>query len=199
MRSGRFTTVIRTAAVLGALGASAACASTSAYAPRPFPGAPVVPAAPPGPPGIEGPASAVPPAASAAPAGPAAVSPGERARLAAGVLSTALGLRGIPYRLGGSDLSGFDCSGFVQYVLARHAVPMPRTVAEQFEVGDRPRDIEPGDLVFFQTVGSKASHVGIAVDEFSFVHAPNSRGVVRIDRLDAPYWSGRFLGARRVY
>ena len=192
----RFTTVIRTAAALGALGASAACASTSAYAPRPFPGAPVVRAAPPG---IEGPASAVPPTASPAPAGPAAVSPGERARLAAGVLSTALGLRGIPYRLGGSDLSGFDCSGFVQYVLARHAVPMPRTVVEQFEVGDRPRDIEPGDLVFFQTVGSKASHVGIAVDEFSFVHAPNSRGVVRIDRLDTPYWSDRFLGARRVY
>lgn len=178
MLSGRVTTVIRTAAALGMLGASAACASTSAYAPRPFPGAPAVPAAP---------------------IGSAAVSPDERARLAADVLSTALGLRGIPYRLGGSDLSGFDCSGFVQYVLSRHAVPMPRTVAEQFEVGDRPRAIEPGDLVFFQTVGSKASHVGIAVDEFSFVHAPNSRGVVRIDRLDAPYWSGRFLGARRVY
>lgn len=197
MLSGRFTTVIRTAAALGMLGASAACASTSAYAPRPFPGAPTVPAGPPGPPGIEGPASTVPPTASPAPV--TAVSPDERARLAADVLSTALGLRGIPYRLGGSDLNGFDCSGFVQYVLSRHAVPMPRTVAEQFEVGDRPRDIEPGDLVFFQTVGSKASHVGIAVDEFSFVHAPNSRGVVRIDRLDAPYWSDRFLGARRVY
>ena len=123
----------------------------------------------------------------------------DRARLAADVLSTALGLRGIPYRLGGTDLSGFDCSGFVQYVLARHAVPMPRTVAQQFKVGRKANDIEPGDLVFFQTIGSKASHVGIAVDEYSFVHAPNSRGVVRIDRLDAPYWAGRFLGARRVY
>lgn len=123
----------------------------------------------------------------------------DRARLAADVLDTALGLRGIPYRLGGADLNGFDCSGFVQYVLGRHAVPMPRTVAEQFRVGQKASDIEPGDLVFFQTIGSKASHVGIAVDQFSFVHAPNSRGVVRVDRLDAPYWAGRFLGARRVY
>ena len=212
MRSVGFTTVIRTAAAISALGASAACASSGAYAPRPFPGAPAAPSA------IGGPASTAPPAASPAPvdataatpigpaatpigsaAAPVADSPGERARLAADVLSTALGLRGIPYRLGGSDLSGFDCSGFVQYVLARHAVPMPRTVVEQFQVGEKPRDIEPGDLVFFQTIGSKASHVGIAVDEFSFVHAPNSRGVVRIDRLDAPYWSDRFLGARRVY
>jgi cell wall-associated NlpC family hydrolase len=201
MRSVGFTTVIRTAAAIAALGASAACASTSAYAPRPFPGAPVPAATRPA--AIEGPASTRPAAASPAPVGsaaaPVAVSPDERVRLAADVLSTALGLRGIPYRLGGSDLGGFDCSGFVQYVLARHAVPMPRTVAEQFEVGDRPRDVEPGDLVFFQTIGSKASHVGIAVDEFSFVHAPNSRGVVRIDRLDAPYWSDKFLGARRVY
>ena len=54
-------------------------------------------------------------------------------------------------------------------------------------------------LVFFQTAGSKASHVGIAIDETSFVHAPNSRGVVRVDRLDGAYWSSRFLGARRVF
>jgi cell wall-associated NlpC family hydrolase len=75
---------------------------------------------------------------------------------------------------------------------------MPRTVAEQFQVGARAREIAPGDLVFFQTEGSKASHVGIAVDAESFVHAPNSRGVVRVERLDSSYWAARFIGARRV-
>ena len=165
--------------VLIALAAGAGCATSGAYAPRPFPGAPA-------------PAEAPAPTPLPSPAAPAV-----RAGTAA-VLATALDLRGTPYRLGGSDPSGFDCSGFVQYVLRQHAVDMPRTVIEQFQVGARTRDIAPGDLVFFQTEGSKASHVGIAVDGESFVHAPNSRGVVRVERLDSSYWSSRFIGARRV-
>lgn len=176
--------------------ATSACASAGAYSPRAFPTAPL-PAASASP----GPAAPLPPVDATAAASPAVFTtpPADRSVLAADILSTALGLRGIPYRLGGSDLSGFDCSGFVQYVLARHSIAMPRTVAEQFGVGQRSRDVEAGDLVFFQTLGASASHVGIAVDAHSFVHAPNSRGVVRIDRLDAPYWSDRFVGARRVY
>lgn len=190
--------------------ASTACASAGTYAPRPFPAAPApasstVSPPPPAAPSTPPPADANTPAIAVAIESPAPVFPGstsapasERAGLAADVLSTALALRGIPYRLGGSDLSGFDCSGFVQYVLARHSVAMPRTVAQQYGVGERTRDVEPGDLVFFQTLGSSASHVGIAVDRETFVHAPNSRGVVRVDRLDSTYWSARFLGARRV-
>lgn len=161
--------------LLIALAAGAGCATSGAYSPRPFPGAPA------------------PAEASARPSPPAPAGAGTAA-----VLATALDLRGTPYRLGGSDPSGFDCSGFVQYVLRQHAVDMPRTVVEQFHVGARTREIAPGDLVFFQTDGSKASHVGIAVDGESFVHAPNSRGVVRVERLDSSYWSARFLGARRV-
>jgi cell wall-associated NlpC family hydrolase len=178
--------------------ATSACATAGAYSPRAFPTAPL-PAASASTTTIA--ADPLPPLDATPAAGPAlpAPPPADRSALSADILSTALGLRGIPYRLGGSDLTGFDCSGFVQYVLARHAIQMPRTVAEQFGVGQRSRDIEPGDLVFFQTLGSNASHVGIAVDEHSFVHAPNSRGAVRVDRLDAPYWSDRFLGARRVY
>lgn len=192
---------MRVAVAMLAVGAGAACATApGGVAPRAFPGAPApatpAPAPIPASPLPAAPGEAVTPVAPSPL--PAPLGRDARANLAAEVLSTALGLRGIPYRLGGADLNGFDCSGFVQYVLARHEVQMPRTVAQQFRVGAPARAIEPGDLVFFQTIGSKVSHVGIAVDERSFVHAPNSRGVVRIDRLDAPYWAGRFLGARRV-
>ncbi len=163
---------------------STACASTPRHAPRPFPTAPT-------PADVTGMA---PPRAL-----PGSPAPSGRALVTTDVLSTALDLLGTPYRLGGTDPSGFDCSGFVQFVLARHAVSMPRTVIQQFAVGDRARDVEAGDLVFFSVAGRRASHVGIAIDGESFVHAPSSRGVVRVERLDAPYWSARFLGARRVF
>lgn len=178
--------------VFVAAAASTACASGGAYAPRPFPTAPRPEASAPAPPSVPTPA---PPAIGAVGGRPAS----ERELLSVSVLTTARSLTGTPYRLGGADPRGFDCSGFVQYVLARHAIPMPRTVAEQFGVGAEPGRIEPGDLVFFETIGNTASHVGIAVDEASFVHAPNSRGVVRIERFDTPYWASRFLGARRIF
>ena len=117
----------------------------------------------------------------------------------AAVVGTALALRGTPYRNGGADLDGFDCSGFVWYVFARHGASMPRTVAEQYEVGGKVQleDVQPGDLVFFRTAGRGASHVGIALGDGAFVHAPSSTGVVRVERLSASYWSERFIGARR--
>ena len=119
---------------------------------------------------------------------------------AAAVVETALGLQGVPYRPGGTDPAGFDCSGLVAYVLARHGVLLPRTVAEQFTVGRKvhPAAIQAGDLVFFRTSGRGASHVGIAVTPEAFVHAPSSAGTVRVEQLWAPYWSRRFLGARRL-
>ena len=115
------------------------------------------------------------------------------------VTETALALRGIPYRNGGADLNGFDCSGFVWYVFAQHGLAMPRTVAEQYEVGGKVtlEAVQPGDLVFFRTAGRGVSHVGIALGDGDFVHAPSSTGVVRIERLSASYWSERYLGARR--
>ena len=72
------------------------------------------------------------------------------------ILDTALGLRGVSYRLGGEDpASGFDCSGFVRYVFGQHHVDVPRTVAEQFSAGAEvaPADIRTGDLLFFSTIG----------------------------------------------
>ncbi|MGQ0735587.1 MAG: C40 family peptidase [Acidobacteriota bacterium] len=101
---------------------------------------------------------------------------------------------------GGRDPSGFDCSGFIQYVFEQHGVTVPRDVRTQFGVGQsiEPQDLEPGDLVFFSTVAPGASHVGIAVGGDQFIHAPSSKGVVRVERLSAPYWSRRFVGGRRV-
>ena len=116
------------------------------------------------------------------------------------ISGTALGLRGIPYRNGGADPKGFDCSGLVWYVFTQHGVSVPRTVVELFRVGGyvATGDLRPGDLVFFSTTAPGASHVGIAVGGDAFVHAPSSSGTVRVERLAATYWGSRFVGARRV-
>ena len=113
---------------------------------------------------------------------------------------TALALRGSPYRNGGDDPAGFDCSGLVRYVYGQHGVAMPRSVGELFRTGTGvpPDDLQPGDLVFFDTLGGGASHVGIAIGGDSFVHAPSTSGVVRVDRIGARYWTARYIGARRV-
>ena len=109
-------------------------------------------------------------------------------------------LRGIPYRNGGSDPSGFDCSGFVQWVFAQNGIRLPREVREQYGAGQTidPRDVKPGDLLFFETVSRGASHVGVAIGGDQFVHAPSSTGVVRIERIGSSYWAPRYLGARRL-
>jgi peptidoglycan endopeptidase LytE len=118
------------------------------------------------------------------------------------VAQFALGFRGVPYRPGGADPGGFDCSGLVQYVFAQYGIAVPRVVEQQFEVGDtiRPSDIKPGDLIFFNTKknGDGASHVAIAIGTDSFVHAPNSTGVVRVETLSSTYWGSRYVGARRI-
>lgn len=117
-----------------------------------------------------------------------------------GVLGTAQRFMGVPYVWGGEDPSGFDCSGFVQYVYAMHGVRLPRTADIQFNAGRSvPRGKEqPGDLVFFETYAPGASHVGIYMGGGSFIHA-SSVGFVRISSLSEDYFQSRYLGARRVY
>jgi cell wall-associated NlpC family hydrolase len=116
------------------------------------------------------------------------------------VVAAALAMQGVPYRNGGENPDGFDCSGLVTYVFAQQGVWVPRTVSEQFAFGDRvdSNALAPGDLVFFTTVAPGASHVGIVVSGQHFVHAPSSTGVVRVEQLGAPYWASRYVGARRV-
>jgi cell wall-associated NlpC family hydrolase len=115
-------------------------------------------------------------------------------------VQTALSLRGVPYRNGGSDPSGFDCSGLVQYVFAQHGLALPREVREQFVLGrEIPSDlVQPGDLLFFATTGTGPSHVGVAIGADEFVHAPSTRGSVRVERFSAGYWADRIVGVRRV-
>jgi cell wall-associated NlpC family hydrolase len=163
---------------------STACASTGAV-PKPFPMPP-----------SSGPPSPAP--ASGAPA--TARQAYGRALDAYSLVGTALSLRGTPYRNCGTDPSGFDCSGFTQYVFAQHGVSLPRDVREQFRHGKEveARDLEPGDLIFFSTTDPGATHVAIVVGGDEFIHAPSSTGVVRVEHLRQSYWSQRFLGARRV-
>ena len=178
------------AIVIGLAALSGACASTGAT-PHPFP----TPHA----------AAAPAPAPNPGPApwsNPTLVSASPAAGTAIGysITGTALNLRGTPYRNGGADPSGFDCSGFVQYVFAQHGVIVPRKVIDQFGKGKdvAPARLEAGDLVFFTTVAPGASHVGIALGGDEFVHAPSSTGEVRVEHMSAAYWSTRFVGARRV-
>ena len=182
---------------------SGACA-TSGGVPRPFPGSPVASA--PARPGAPDASASTPDGATAdKPVPPVApIAPDLLSRRFDGraIAQFAMGFRGVPYRLGGADPAGFDCSGLVQYVFAQYGVAIPRVVEQQWEVGNKvkPSKIEPGDLIFFNTKGrgDGASHVAIAIGGDSFVHAPNSSGVVRIETLGSTYWGSRYIGARRV-
>ena len=150
---------------------------------------------------------ALPPAAyepappGAAPA-PTPVPDPALAATAAGVeiARIARSLVGAPYREGGALPDGFDCSGLVNYVFARQGVAVPRDVRRQASAGE-PVDrvnVAPGDLVFFATAGSGPTHVGIAVGDGRFIHAPKSGDVVRVESMSAAYWASRFVTARRI-
>lgn len=115
------------------------------------------------------------------------------------VTHTALRYIGVPYVWGGTSFGGVDCSGFVYAVFEHNGIYLPRTADSQFEIG-RPvsaRDLQPGDLVFFQTYAPGASHVGIYLGGGRFVHASASDGV-RIDELSMDYYAERYIGARRL-
>lgn len=127
---------------------------------------------------------------------------GTGALIGADVAVRALAHLGAPYRYGGDDPSrGFDCSGLVRYVfLDALGLALPRRSHEIVRSGlavERER-LQPGDLVFFNTLGRMFSHVGIYIGDGRFVHAPARRGQVRVNGLDEPYWAARFNGARRI-
>ena len=116
--------------------------------------------------------------------------------------SYARSLIGVPYKFrGDSPNSGFDCSGFVGHVF-RHTtgIKLPRSSHEISQVGQaiRQGDLHIGDLVFFNTLQHRSSHVGIYMGDDHFIHAPSSGGSVRMENMRDAYWKKHYDGARRV-
>lgn len=114
----------------------------------------------------------------------------------------AISLVGKPYRYGGADLQGFDCSGMVYFIHQALGIEVPRTAADQQRVAlsvAKP-DLLPGDLLFFKTTGSKrVSHVGVYVGENRFVHAPQSGKLIELRTLDDQYYGPRLVSSGRFY
>lgn len=117
------------------------------------------------------------------------------------VLQYAAQFLNTPYKYGGTSPSGFDCSGFTQYVYKHFGVSLPRTAASQASAGTRvdKANLIPGDLVFFATEGSGISHVGIYAGSGRFIHSssPTSGGVIYTS-LSESFYSRTYAGARRV-
>lgn len=149
---------------------------------------------------------------------PESIRPGERliiprpvdagqsrvARSSADVITTvptiALRYRGAPYAFGGAAPEGFDCSGFVYFVLKRAGIPIERDMWSQYESGLHPdrQQLLAGDIVFFQdTHGAGLSHNGIYLGNGEFIHAANEEAGVAVSNLAGSYWDAHWFGATR--
>ena len=112
----------------------------------------------------------------------------------------ALAMVGAPYRYGGVNPDGFDCSGLVHYSFRKVGIALPRDTFSLRKIGIEIDldDLVKGDLVFFDQEGKKSSHVGIYLGDGRFVHAPSTGGKVRADKIDLTYWRKHFNEARRI-
>jgi cell wall-associated NlpC family hydrolase len=121
---------------------------------------------------------------------------------ASDLVSNALGFLGVRYKRGGNSAeTGFDCSGFVKATYEKTiGLILPRKASQQAAATEQidKADLQPGDLVFFNTMRHAFSHVGIYIGEGKFIHAPKPGAEVRVDNLGQSYWSRHFDGARRV-
>ncbi len=121
---------------------------------------------------------------------------------ASDLVVTAMGFLGVPYKRGGNSFEqGLDCSGFVRLMYEQTiGLMLPRRSVEQAAatVPIDKSELQPGDLVFFNTLKATFSHVGIYVGDHKFIHSPRSGAVVRVEDMRVAYWQQRFDGARRV-
>lgn len=120
---------------------------------------------------------------------------------ASDLVVNAMGYLGVPYRRGGTGLQGFDCSGFVQAMYENTlGLVLPHNAKAQAAATEKidKTELQPGDLVFFNTLRRAFSHVGIYIGEGKFIHSPRAGGEVRIEDMRDSYWVKRFNGARRV-
>jgi cell wall-associated NlpC family hydrolase len=151
--------------------------------------------------------SSTPSAPAPVHATPSAAAPGLADRMRSGasdMVVTAMNFLGVPYKRGGSSESaGFDCSGFTRHIfeLSRGLI-LPRRVDDQASapglIPVKRDELQPGDLVFFNTLKRTFSHVGIYVGEGKFIHSPRTGGEVRVEEMSLAYWKKRFTGARRA-
>ncbi len=115
---------------------------------------------------------------------------------------SAMGFLGVPYKRGGNTLeTGFDCSGFVRAMYQQTiGLILPRTADQQAAATTEidKSELQPGDLVFFNTLRRAFSHVGIYVGDNKFIHSPKPGSEIRVEDMSIGYWRTRFNGARRV-
>jgi cell wall-associated NlpC family hydrolase len=138
-----------------------------------------------------------------APRNPTPAAPSADARVSGDprflMIDNAMAMLGQPYKWGGAGPGGFDCSGLVVYAAASAGLHLPRTASEQRRLGTSVSrsQLQPGDLIFMH-LARKELHVGIALDDGRFIHAPSTGGRVRIDSIAAAPYAAGFIGARRV-
>ena len=115
---------------------------------------------------------------------------------------SAMGFLGVPYKRGGNSFdTGFDCSGFVRAMYEQTVgLLLPRKADQQAAATQAidKSELQPGDLVFFNTMRHAFSHVGIYVGDYKFIHSPKPGAAVRVEDMRTGYWDKRFDGARRV-